>query len=429
MPASPQPLAYLVGRYPAASHAFLLTQVTALRARGAELETITIRSPYESDLRDEADREAARTTYRVLPAGPLKLARAHMPAFFASPRRYFATLRYSLGLARGGLRPRLWQLFYFAEAMIVRRRCRELGITHLHAQFADTATDSALLATRFEPEWTWSLAVHGPDEFAEAAHNRIAEKLARAEFVVAASDGARDRALKLMDPAQAGKVHVVRLGVDAVRFSSGAKGVHETQKAPVGVRVLCLGRLIERKAQGVLVTAVARLAERGVPVDLTIAGDGPTRPSLERLAADLGVADRITFTGVVGQEEAIELYRAADVFALPSLAEGLPVVLMEAMACGVATVSTRIDAVPELIDDGATGLLVDPGDAHGLAAALERLAADPDLRARLGQAAREQVLAEFELGRQADRLLDVLAGTGERLPGEAGEVRQLPDAE
>jgi glycosyltransferase involved in cell wall biosynthesis len=425
MPDPARPFAYLVGRYPAASHAFLLTQVAALRERGARPETITIRSPLRGDLRDEADREAARSTYRVLPAGPLKLAASHIPALLASPGRYFGTLRYALGLARGGLRPKMWQLFYFAEAMVVRRRCRKLGITHLHAQFADTATDSALLVTRYEQEWTWSIAVHGPDEFAEAAHNRIGEKLARADAVIAASEGAAARALTLMDPSDTDKLAVVRLGVDAERFSPNGSERGDP------LRILSLGRLVERKGQRILIAAVARLAERGVDFELTIAGDGPTRASLEKLAADLGISGRVAFTGVVGQDEALELYRAADVFALPSLAEGLPVVLMEAMACGVAVVSTRIDAVPELIDDGVNGVFVEAGDAQGLTDALMELAGDPELRARLGAAGREKVLAEFELGRQADRLLAVLPPrlAPDRLPGEPGEVRELPDAE
>jgi colanic acid/amylovoran biosynthesis glycosyltransferase len=428
--------AYLVGRYPAASHAFLLTQVAALRERGARPETITIRSPLRGDLRDEPDREAARTTYRVLPAGPLKLAAAHLPAFARSPRRYLRTLRYSLGLARGGLRAKVWQVFYFAESMIVWRRCRKLGITHLHAQFADTATDSALLVTHYEPAWTWSIAVHGPDEFAEAAHNRIGEKLARADAVIAASQGAAARARTLMDPSGAAKLSVVRLGVDAARFSPpnaerGALTTHTEEKAPRKLRVLSLGRLVERKAQRILLAAGGRLAERGVEFELTIAGDGPTRASLEKLASDLGIAERVTFTGVVGQEEALALYRSADVFALPSLAEGLPVVLMEAMACGVPVISTRIDAVPELIDDGVNGVFVAAGDAQGLTDALARLAGDPELRARLGAAGREKVLAEFELGRQAERLLAALPPglAAEGLPREAAEVRELPDPE
>ncbi len=139
-----------------------------------------------------------------------------------------------------------------------------------------------------------------------------------------------------------------------------------------------------------------------------IAGDGPERERLEALAAELGFGERVTFTGVVSQDEARELYRGSDLFCLPSLAEGLPAVLMEAMACGLPVVSTRIDAIPELVVDGESGLLVEPGDSAGLRAALERLTGDPKLRAALGAAGRRRVAERHELGRQADQLADLL---------------------
>ncbi|MFN2613096.1 MAG: glycosyltransferase [Solirubrobacterales bacterium] len=424
--AGPPPIAYLVGRYPAASHAFLLRQVEALRARGAALETITIRSPRPEELRTAEDREAARSTYRVLPAGPLKLLGSHLPALARSPRRYFATLAYALRLGRGGARRRLWQLFYFAESMIVVRRCRRLGVCHLHAQFADTATDSALLATHFEPDWSWSIAVHGPDEFAEAADNRLPEKLASARLVIATSEHTRRRAAELLDPGEAEKkLLAVRLGVDVGRFRPPDQRVAQAPQAPL--RVLCLGRLVERKAQGVLIEAVAQLAGEGTQIELTIAGEGPTRASLEQLTEALGITARVRFTGVVGQDEALRLYRACDVFCLPSLAEGLPVVLMEAMSCGLPVLSTSIDAIPELVADGENGLLVEPGDPRALADALRRLGSDPQLRSRLGRAGRATVAERFESGRQAERLLSAFAGQG--LAGEAGGVGELPDTE
>ncbi len=393
-------IAYLVGRYPAASHAFLLREVGALRRAGAELETITIRSPHREELLTEADREAARTTYRVLPAGPLKLLGAHVPAFASHPVRYLRTLGYALGLGRG-VRGRLWQLFYFAEAIVVRRHCRRLGLTRLHAHFADTASDSALLATRFEPEWRWSISVHGPDEFAEAATNRLGEKLAAAELVVAVSDDAAAKAAALLEPGEPEKIHTIRMGVDLERFSPGPERATGDE-----LTVLCLGRLVERKGHRFLIEACAGL-ERA---RLVIAGEGPERVGLERLAIEHGVADRVEFTGVVGQDEALRLYRDADVFCLPSLAEGLPTVLIEAMACAVPVVATRIDGVGELIADGEDGLLCEPGDPAALRAALERLAADPAERLRLGLAGQAKVERLHDLNRQGAALMSLLEG-------------------
>ncbi len=388
----------MIGRYPAASHAFIEREISALRARGAEIETISIRPPHAEELITDSDREAADSTFTVLPAGPLKLLGAHLAALGRRPARYFGTLAHALRLGRGP-RGRLWQLFYFAEAVVVWRRCRELGIEHIHTHFADTGTDSALLATRLEPGLTFSITVHGPDEFAEATDNRLAEKLERALFVVAVSADARGKAVEAAGWDIDEKISVVRLGVDVGRFAPTAGGA-TANPDPVGV--LCVGRLVERKDQAALLEAIV-----GSDVRLTLAGDGPEREGLEGLAKRLGISDRVEFTGVVGQDEVLDLYRGADVFCLPSRSEGLPAVLIEAMACGLPVVATRIDAVGELVSDSEDGLLVEPGDSGALGAALQRLAADPGLRARLGEAGRETVRDRHDLDRQAAQLYEL----------------------
>lgn len=389
-----RPLGYLIGRYPAASHAFLLREVEALRAAGLEVETISIRPPLGEELITEADRAAAESTYTVLRRDwPLKLLGAHLAALAAWPRRYFATLAYSFGLGRGP-RGRLWQLFYFLEAIVVWRRCRRRDVGHIHTHFTDTATDSALLVSRFDPGLSFSITVHGPGEFEEAESNRLAEKLGSARFVVAVSEDAKARAKEVSHLSTA---TVVRLGVDLNRFS------HVDRELERATRVLCLGRLVARKGQRDLLQAVARLDD----VELTIAGEGPERVRLEALAASLGIEGRVTFTGVVGQDEALWLYREADIFCLPSLSEGLPVVLIEAMACSLPVVATRIDAIPELISDGRDGVLVEPGDAEELAAALGNLVSDPLLRRRLGAAARETVARLHDLEQQTARMAEL----------------------
>lgn len=413
-----QPLAYVIGRYPAASHAFIQREIEGLRAARIEIETITIRPPHGEELITDADRAAAESTYAVLPAGPLKLGAAHLAALFRRPLAYLETLGYALSLGRG-MRGKLWQLFYFAEAVVVWRRCRKLGATHLHTHFADTGTDSALLAAHLEPEWSFSITVHGPDEFAEATDNRLAEKLERAQFVVAVSDdAARKAGVALGDEGAAGadaaKIHVIRLGVDTERFAPSGEPAPRGQGGGghPAARVLCLGRLVDRKGQALLLEAAALLAREGVALELTIAGDGPNRQALEAFAAELGIAGQVHFTGVVGQDEALRLYRETDIFCLPSLSEGLPAVLMEAMACGVPVVATRIDANAELVEDGQNGLLVGAGDADALAEGLRRLAGDPALGSRLGQAGQKTVRERYSLERQVAELRELFSRVG-----------------
>ncbi|WP_255556492.1 glycosyltransferase family 4 protein [Methylococcus sp. Mc7] len=165
--------------------------------------------------------------------------------------------------------------------------------------------------------------------------------------------------------------------------------------------------LVPAKGQHILLDALALLLARGRRVHLTLVGQGPDRPSLEAQAGRLGPGSAVSFAGAVNQDEVFGYYAAADAFVLPSFAEGLPVVLMEAMALGVPCVTTHITGVPELIRDGIEGLLVAPSDAEGLAAAIERLMDDPALRSRLTEAGRAKVLAEYELNGSIARLAEV----------------------
>jgi glycosyltransferase involved in cell wall biosynthesis len=184
-----------------------------------------------------------------------------------------------------------------------------------------------------------------------------------------------------------------------------------------GLQVLCVGRLVPEKGQRVLLEAVAMLARRGRPVRLCYVGDGPDRAALEARVAELGLSDRVRFAGGVNQDAILAHYEAADAFALASFAEGIPVVLMEAMAMGLPCVTTYTAGIPELVRDGVDGVLVSPSDAEGLAAALERLLDDPALRARLGAAAREHVLERWRLDASVDRLAEIFR----RRLGERGE--------
>jgi glycosyltransferase involved in cell wall biosynthesis len=161
------------------------------------------------------------------------------------------------------------------------------------------------------------------------------------------------------------------------------------------VEVLTVAALSRRKGHEFLIRALAELD--GAPVRLTLAGDGPERARLERLAAELGVSGAVAFEGAVAYDRVPALYDRADVFCLPSFAEGLPTVLMEAMAAGLPTVATNVNGTAELVDDGVTGILVPPARADLIAAALGRLAADADLRASMGAAGRRRVCEEYEL--------------------------------
>ena len=403
-------IAYFCSAYPAVSHTFILREVEALRRLGMTITTFTIRPAPPDQVLSTKDREAAATTVSILPFRARQLG-AHLRLALRAPGTYLGTLRRALELSPPGLRGRLWQLFYLLEAVVLWNECRRRGIRHIHVHLANAAADVAMLAaeigTRVEPErrWSWSFTMHGPTEFYDLRHFRLAEKTRSARFVICISDFARSQLMGLTDPDVWDHLHVVHVGIPVAQFTRRAQlnGVGRTPS------ILYVGRLVPEKGQAVLLEAVAALADRGEKVELVLAGEGPLRPELERAAARLGVAERVSFLGAVGQEEIHDLYERAAVFCLPSFAEGVPVVLMEAMSMGGPVVTTRIAGIPELIENGRSGLLVAPGRPDELADSISRLIGDDDLRHELGCQGREAVLRGFDAEASASQLQELFA--------------------
>jgi glycosyltransferase involved in cell wall biosynthesis len=397
---------YLTARYPAVSQTFILREVEALRRLGAAVETFSVRRTDPAELLSEADREAFATTFAILPAGPARLARAQLAALRASPRAYLRALGVALRRSPPGLRARLWQLFYFAEATILAARCRELGVRHLHAHFANVASDVALLVAELtsssrEPI-TWSVALHGPVDFVEPT---LGDKLHRALFATCISDFARSQAMAAVGEEDWDKFDIVHCGIEPDEYRPVDPGPANGRPA----EVVSVGRLVSVKGHAVLLGALAELGRRGVDVHSTLIGAGPHRETLERIASELGVEERVTFAGAVAQDRVHDYLGRADVFCLASFAEGLPVVLMEAMAMELPVVATRIAGIPELLEDGANGLLVAPGREDLLADALARILRDPKASRRMARAGRRRVQEEFDVRESARRLLETFS--------------------
>jgi colanic acid/amylovoran biosynthesis glycosyltransferase len=389
-------------RYPAVSHSFVLREVRALRERGVEVHTFTVRRPHEGELLSGADQEEHSRTFALLPPRPLRLLGAHARAALTRPVRYFGTLGCSLRLSSGGVRAALWRVFYFAEAILLFDECRRRGVRHLHAHFANVGSDVALLAARFGGEdWSFGFTMHGCSELFDESPHRLPEKIRRAALVICNSDFTRSQLMKLVGRGEWRKLRVVRCGIDPRAFAPPAT---RDQNGPL--RVLTVARLVPGKGHALLLEALASLREQGIEAVATFVGHGPEREPLERLAEELRIDVR--FAGAVGQDELRVYYEDAQLFCLPTLAEGLGVVLLEAMACGLPVVSTRVMGVPEVVDEGETGLLASLGRADSLAEAIERLAVAPELRERLGRAGRRRVVEEFGLGAAADAVLAYL---------------------
>jgi colanic acid/amylovoran biosynthesis glycosyltransferase len=408
MHAVDSPIGYLVSRYPAVSHTFVLHEVAALRERGVAIHTFSIRRAHREHLLTAADRAAAETTTAILPPSPRHFLRAHLAALTAAPAAYLRTLLRAIRRGESDLRAVLWQCFYFAESIVLWSHCAERAIRHVHVHLANPAADVALLAADFgsrtgrEGVRSWSFTMHGPTEFSDVRRHRLAEKVADARFVVCISDFARSQLMAVSDPRDWPKLTVVHCGIDTDGLA--VAGGRES----AGLRVVCVGRLVPEKGQAVLVEAIARLREEGVEADLTLVGDGPGRRTLEEQVRRHALAPAVTFTGAVSHADVKRRLAAADVFCLASFAEGVPVVLMEAMGSGLPVVTTRVMGIPELVSDGIDGILVRPGRADELADALRELA-DPGRRAELGGAARAKVEREFSLPSTAAQLHEVFA--------------------
>jgi glycosyltransferase involved in cell wall biosynthesis len=407
-------IACLCNRYPAISMTFVQREVQGLRNLGIPVRTLSIRPPLPGHLISAANREAARSTYAVLPPRWTHLIRANVRAFFVSPWRYWLTLAFSLRLSSGGARASLWRIFYFIESMIIWDQCRADGTRHIHAHFAnDVAMLCAYFADRPTDPWSWSFTLHGPVEFYDVYRAQLTEKIRRARLVICISDFARSQAMAWSQDTEWEKLHVIHCGVNPAEWRTQATAAPRPPGTGSNrLRVLSVGRLIALKGHAILLDAVAKLRAGGQEMEVTLVGDGPRRAALEEQARRLGVADLVHFAGSIGQDNIRDYFANADVFCLASFAEGVPVVLMEAMAMELPVVTTTVMGIPELVEDGVSGLLMPPGRADALGALLHSLAEDPALRQRLGRAGREKVIAEFDAASSAERLAGVLRDYG-----------------
>jgi colanic acid/amylovoran biosynthesis glycosyltransferase len=403
-PAAVGRLAYLATLYPALSHSFVQREVEALRARDLEIHTFALHGTDPDHVLTEADRKAEGTTYTVLPPRWRSFAGAHLRALLTGPAAYLRTLAFALTRPPGGSHGRWWQLFYFLEAVPIWHECERRGLTHVHAHFTSPSGDVAQLVARLGVErggpaaWSWSFSAHGTDIFNDGPAS-LAGKVGSASLVVCISDFGRSQLMRLAPEEHWEKVRVAHCGLNGEWFENGIS--HAPGR---DLRLLTVGRLEREKGHSILLEAMSLLEHRGVPVLLEVVGDGSRLDSLRRQARDLGIPDRITFAGAVGQDRIRDHYLAADAFCLPSLGEGIPVVLMEALASGLPVIASNTMGIPELIEDGATGLLVSPGRPEDLAAAIERLARDRSLGGRLGAAGRDRVMEEFNLDRGVEIL-------------------------
>jgi colanic acid/amylovoran biosynthesis glycosyltransferase len=387
---SSYPIAYLGRILPVTSETFVVREIVALRRLGLRVKVFSLHPPETGVCHPEAPDLAREVEILFQPQNPLFWL-SHLWFALRFPGRYFHCLYAYVLSPEVPWRARRRCLAYFMVAPFAAWRLGRTGVRHLHAHFANAPASVALMTAALAGV-SFSFTAHAYDIFVDQL--LLPAKLAAAAFVACISRYNRGYLLEHYPEARRAHLVVVRNGLDTARFCP--------HPHPRGVppRIIAVGRLVETKGFHILVDASARLRDRGLPCRCLIIGDGPEAGRLQDMVNDLGLTDRVILKGKVPPEKMLSYYRQADVLAMPSCirnrdADGIPTVLIEAMAMEIPVVATRVSGIPELVVDGETGLLVDPDDAAALAAALARVFRDPDLARRLARAGREMAFSQF----------------------------------
>ncbi len=390
-------IAYLVNQYPGPSHSFIRREITALEAQGVEILRFTVRRA-KAALPDEEDIAERSRTRAILEAGTVALVRHTIVALATKPLGMLRAL--SLVFRVGSPSPRaiLRNLIYLAEACALARWLAQGRAEHLHAHFGTNSATVAMLCHEIGG-LSFSFTAHGPEEFDRAEELALREKVKRATFVIAVCNFGRSQLFRWCRLEDWKKVEVIHcgLGTDLLKASPNS--------APVDSRLVCVARFGEQKGHLLLLEAAARLKKEGMQFRLVLVGDGPLRPLIEARIQELNLSDQIHLTGWLSGKDVRDAIVGSRALLLPSFAEGLPVVLMEAFVLGRPVVATYVAGVPELVEAGASGWLVPAGSVDALAEAIRSvLVATPGQLREMANIGARRVAKEHDAFHEATKL-------------------------
>jgi colanic acid/amylovoran biosynthesis glycosyltransferase len=391
-------LAFLASGYPRAVDTAVRNEVLGLRDRGHAVHTFAIRRPEATQFLSDVHRcEHASTTYilsdhmAATPWSALKL-------LLRSPGRFVR----AIGLARrtrpAGLHGFAWQVAYFLEAAFLADRMLGLGVQHLHNHIGENSASVAMLASELSGI-PYSITIHGPYIFRAPERWALGEKIVRSAFTVAITDFTKSQCMMFVPLEHWGKLRVVRCGPEVALLES------EPPPLPEARRLIWIGRICEEKGVPLLLEATSLLAEEGLDFELVMVGEGPLRAAVEDQIRDRGLTGRVVLTGWLGGEDVREQIARCRAMVLPSFAEGLPAVIMEALAMGRPALSTYIAGIPELIEPGRNGWLVPAGSLAALVAAMREAIELPQAEIeRMGRAGRDSALRLHDTRVEVDKL-------------------------
>lgn len=397
-------VAFILKGYPRLSETFIAQEIAALEHRGLDIVIVSLRRP--TDARRHAVHDEIRAAVLYLPEylllEPLRVFRAWLK--LRSSSNY--TKSRALWLKDLVRDPTPNRIRRFGQALVLAAEL-PVDITRLHAHFLHTpASVTRYAASLLGLPWTGS--AHAKDIWTTPEWEKR-EKLASCEWLVTCTAANRDHLAALAPP---GRVELVYHGVDLTRFSPRSPStlaLRDGTSPADPVVILSVGRLVEKKGTDVVLEALARLSSH-LNWKFIHVGGGPLRRRLERQARALRISSRVEWRGALLQQQVLLEYRNADLFVLASRIardgdrDGLPNVLVEAQTQALACVATRVSAIPELVRDGQSGLLVEPNDPDALARALEALISNPARRRMLGQAGQSRVVESFGLDANIEHL-------------------------
>ncbi|WP_282076781.1 glycosyltransferase family 4 protein [Epibacterium ulvae] len=389
-------IAYVLNTYPQPSHSFIRRELHALERQGIDILRLPMRAATVPLVDPDDQLEATRCEY-VLQAGLLRLLLA-LCLQAKQPKRLWNSLKLALSLGGRSDVSRFRHLIYLLEAAYVKERCAAWGVQHVHAHFGTNATAVAMLVQELAGP-SYSFTTHGPEEFDAPHALSLGEKINRSAFAVAISSFGRSQLSRWADFGSWQRLNVVHCGIEPARFS-------EPKPLPKGdLRIVAIGRFVEQKGQMILIQALAEVVKTHPEIHLSLVGDGEMRPDLERAIAAKKLQDHVTLTGWLAEEGVRAELAKSHALVMPSFAEGLPMVVMEAMAAARPVVATYVAGTPELVQQEETGWLVPAGDPIVLAGALKQLAGTShEMLEKMGQQGRSRVLQRHDSDVEAAKL-------------------------
>jgi colanic acid/amylovoran biosynthesis glycosyltransferase len=392
-------ITYLINQYPKVSHTFIRREVLALERQGFEIQRLALRGWDEKliDLDDIAEQQ--KTAY-VLKSGVLALLVSAVKVLMQKPIQFFCALLLAVKVGIKADRPILFHFMYFLEACEVFLQAKQFNSQHLHAHFGTNPSEIVMLVNALSG-LPYSFTVHGPEEFDRPQFLKLAEKINRSKFVVAISSFGRSQLMRWVDFSKWNKINIVHCGLEPGFYNVPAVAM------PAAPRLVCVGRLCEQKGQLLLIEAAKNLQEQQIDFELILAGDGEMRAEIESLIVQYRLQEKVKITGWISSAEVRNTILASQILVLPSFAEGLPVVIMEAMSLRRPVISTYIAGIPELLIHRENGWLCVAGDVRNLTDTLrEALLTPVATLQKKGDAAYERVITRHNIDIEAAKLAE-----------------------